>query len=60
MTMPKPEQVEPYAERLLLAARELVANPNDMAVRTRYLRAAFNLDWTAAAIVYLAARPPQP
>jgi len=61
MTMPKPGQLESYASRLLLAAREMVANPNDMAARDAYVRAAFNLDWTAAAIILLTDKiPPDP
>lgn len=52
--MPTPEQARKHGQRLLEAARAVVAEPNDMERRTDYLRAVFNLDWTAAAIVCLA------
>lgn len=56
MTMPRPEHVERHAERLLRAAKAMVAEPENMDVRHDYVRAAFNHDWTAAAIVWLAQR----
>jgi hypothetical protein len=57
--MPTPERLGPYADRLLIAARAFVADPENMAKRTAYMRATFNLDWTAAAIVTLADRSPE-
>jgi hypothetical protein len=57
--MPTPERLGPYADRLLIAARAFVADPENMAKRTAYMRATFNLDWTAAAIVTLADREPE-
>lgn len=54
MTMPTPEKIDAYAERLLARARALVDDPEDETKRREYLRATFNLDWTAAAIVHLA------
>lgn len=54
MTMPTPEKIDAYAERLLDRAKALVDDPEDEAKRREYMRAAFNLDWTAAAIVHLA------
>lgn len=54
MTMPKPEQARLRADRVLEAARALVAEPDNMEKRQAYVRATFNVDWTAAAIVALA------
>lgn len=53
MTMPKPDQVERHAARILAAASRMVADPNDLEVRRDYIHATFNLDFTAAAIVLL-------
>lgn len=51
-----PEQLDRKADHLLDLARAMGADPNNIEVRRAYLRATFNLDWTAAAIVHLAAR----
>lgn len=56
MTMPKPERIERAANRIVEHARAIVADPDNMDVRRDYVRATFNLDWTAAAIVLLADR----
>lgn len=60
MTMPKPEQIERAAERIVERARAMVAEPESMEARRDYMRATFNLDWTAAAIVWLANRAGAP
>lgn len=54
--MPTPERIGAYADRLVERARAMAAEPMNMAAREAYIRAAFNLDWTAAAIVHLAER----
>jgi len=54
MTMPTPQKIGKYAERLVAAARGLDAEPDNMKAREAYMRAAFNLDWTATAVVSLA------
>lgn len=45
------------ADRIVSAARALTATPDDMTVRTDYVKATFNHDETAAGIVALADRP---
>lgn len=52
----KPEHIQRHADRLLERARTFADDPNDMDKRVAYMRAAFNHDWTAAAIVALADR----
>lgn len=54
MTTPTPEQAARRSERIVEIARAFVADPNDDAKRLAYLKATFNLDWTAAVIVHLA------
>lgn len=57
MTTPTPEQARRRAERIVERARAVLADPNNMDVRRDYMRAVFNIDWTAAAIVALADQP---
>ena len=45
---------------IVQAARDLVRSPNDIEVRTAFLRATFNLDRTAAVIAELADRAKEP
>jgi hypothetical protein len=54
MTMPTQAQAEKHAAKLLTVARRMVAEPNDFDVRRDYMRACFNHDWTAAAIIAIA------
>ena len=56
MTTPTPEQAARRAGRIVEVARAFVADPNDDEKRLAYLKATFNLDWTAAVIVALADR----
>lgn len=56
MTTPTPEQIERTAGRLIDRARELVTDPNNMDARREYMKAAFNTDLTAGAILHLADR----
>ena len=51
-----PEQANAFADRIVERARALLADPNNMDVRTAYMRAVFNIDRTAEAIVALADR----
>lgn len=56
MTTPTPEQAARRADRIVEIARAFVADPNNDEKRLAYLKATFNLDWTAAVIVHLAQR----
>jgi len=56
VTTPTPEQAARRAGRIVEVARAFVADPNDDEKRLAYLKATFNLDWTAAVIVALADR----
>ena len=49
----------PRADRLLEKARALVADPNNMDVRTRFLTATFNIDRLAAVLVEIDQSRPQ-
>lgn len=51
-----PEQANRRADRIVELARAFVADPNDDGRRLAYLKATFNLDQTAEAIVALADR----
>jgi hypothetical protein len=54
MTMPKADRIPAMTERLVEVSREMIANPDDLAVRRRFIERTFNHDWLAAKIVYLA------
>lgn len=54
MTMPTPQQAEKKAVNVVAAARALVADPDNLKLRSEYMHTVFNIDWTAAAIVALA------
>lgn len=41
-------------DRIVEAARAMVADPNNLEVRGQYVRATFNHDWTASVIAELA------
>ena len=51
--------MSPRTERLLERARALVAEPNNMDVRTRFLAATFNIDRLAAVLVEIDQSRPQ-
>jgi hypothetical protein len=57
MNMPSVERIPALTDRLIEAARELLANPDDLGARRCFLERTFNSDWLAAKIVYLADRP---
>lgn len=54
MTMPTPEQAARRVDRLVEIARAFADDPDNSERRFAYVKATFNLDWTAATIVALA------
>lgn len=56
MTMPPAIMPQKRIDHVVAAARAVVADPENMDTRRDYMRAVFNIDWTAAVIVALAAR----
>lgn len=46
-----------HTARVVAAAAEMMASPNDLATRQRFVRATFNLDALAAVITGLSAAP---
>jgi len=57
VTTPTPEQAARHAERIVEAARTMLADPDNMEKRRNYMQRVFNIDWAAAAIVALADGP---
>ena len=55
-----PERANNLADRIVDRARALLADPNNMDARTAYMRAVFNIDRAAEAIVALADRQNRP